>query len=166
MIARYDVQVVYAPRHSAAALPTIAAKQQRPTAGLTAFTKADILSAVLAPNQLPLMNNLSRNKQLLAANIRDRENGGRTAVAEGGMFTSTRKICFVLCGGRGTAIPRGSGGLAGYRVGNQRSTGPTAEGKRKARLDLMSDNDAKCIAETPKPPWNGMCAKFDVEGAQ
>ena len=51
------------------------------------------------------MNDLAWNKQFLVANIRDRGKmeAGLTDVltaAEEGMFTSTRKICFVLCGGR------------------------------------------------------------------
>ena len=115
-----------------------------------------------ASNQLPLMNNLSvgRTSNYLWQIFVIGGNGGRRTAAAEGMFTSTRKICFVLCGGRrgeGPQSHEGPGSAAGYRAGNQRSTGPTAEGKRKARLDLMSDNDAKCIAETPEqPPWDGM----------
>ena len=130
VIARYDVRVVCVcgTPFRRQLLQNNIANQQR---GLTAFTKADLLqSVVLASNHLPLVNNLSRNRQSFVTNIRDRENEGRTA-AEEGMFTSTRKICFVLCGGRGTAIPRGrteaQRGLAGYRAGDQRPTGPTAE---------------------------------------
>ena len=142
------------------------ANQQR---GLTAFTKADLLQSVdLASNHLPLVNNLSRNRQSFVTNIRDRENEGRTA-AEEGMFTSTRKICFVLCGGRGTAIPRGrteaQRGLAAAaawrwrrRPGRLSRRGSAADRSHcREGLDLMSDNDAKCIAETPKP-WDG-CAR-------
>ena len=77
--------------------------------------------------------------------------------AEEGMFTSTRKICFVLCGGRrGTAIPRGPGGASRRAIApaiGGRQVPLAAEGREG--LDLMSDNDAKCTAEETLDGWDG-----------
>ena len=112
-----------------------------------------------------------KNKQLLVANIRDRgkwrPDCGRPQ--KECLRVHGRYVSF--CAGddeardrnptRGPAARRQAiaPGISGRQVPLQRGGG----GGERGRLDLMSDNDAKCIAETPEqPPWDGMGCEWDV----
>ena len=158
---------MYAARHSAAARQLLQNNSADRATGLTVFTKADIYCPVRClglQSTPPHEQSLRRNKQLLVANIRDR------GEVEAGL--RPKKECLRVhgryvsfCAGDEARDRNPTRGPAAGRLSRRESavdrshcSAEEGEGSgERGRLDLMSDNDAKCIAETPEQqPRRGM----------